>query len=140
MAPDLMLDTWSAGYRVAPGRGDTDEVVAPPSSLAGVDEAWSSDHRPLGIFAAAGPRIAGGSTSELALYDVCPTSLALLEQIVPGGLDGTVAEAALNGDFLRRAPVRIGDAAAARASGDDAFSEDEAEAVAAHLKDLGYIE
>jgi predicted AlkP superfamily phosphohydrolase/phosphomutase len=140
MAPDLMLDTWSAGYRVAPGRGDSEEVVAPPTSLAGVDEAWSSDHRPLGIFAAAGPRITKGSVSELALYDVCPTSLALLEQVVPGGLDGTVATAALSDDFLRDAPVRIGDAAAARSSDDDAFSDDEAEAVAAHLKDLGYIE
>jgi hypothetical protein len=34
----------------------------------------------------------------------------------------------------------MGDAAAARTSNDDAFSADEAEAVAAHLKDLGYIE
>ncbi|MGH2806101.1 MAG: alkaline phosphatase family protein [Actinomycetota bacterium] len=140
MAPDLMLDTWSAGYRVAPGRDDSDDVVVGPASLAGVDEAWSSDHRPLGIFAAAGPRIEKGAAGELALYDVCPTSLALLDQVVPSGLDGAVAEDALSASFKEVSPVRFGDAAPAPSSSDDAFSDEEADAVAAHLKDLGYIE
>jgi hypothetical protein len=37
IAPDLMLDSWSAGYRVAPGRGPS-EVVIDPAPLAGVEE------------------------------------------------------------------------------------------------------
>jgi hypothetical protein len=60
--------------------------------------------------------------------------------VVPSGLDGVVAETALSESFLAGAPVRMGDPAGARSSGDDAFSADEAEAVASHLKDLGYIE
>ena len=139
LGPDLMLDSWSAGYRVAPGREHTQAVVIPPAPLAGVREAWSSDHRPLGIFAAAGPRIAGGSAGELALYDVCPTALALLDAEVPAGLDGRAATGALDAAWLERHPVRTGAAAPERSAG-GAYSDEEAGAVAAHLKDLGYIE
>lgn len=138
IAPDLMLDSWSAGYRVAPGRGPS-EVVIDPAPLAGVEEPWSSDHRPLGIFVAAGPRMGAGTHSELDLYDVCPTALALLEQQVPDDLDGDVARAALDPDWLERHPVVEVPAAVDRAGGGD-YSDEEAAAVAAHLKDLGYIE
>ncbi len=139
LAPDLMLDSWSAGYRVAPARGPSADLVAPPASLAGVNEAWSADHRPEGIFVAAGPRIASGSSKKLDLYDVCPTALALLEQPVPAGLDGRVIEEAVERAWLDRHPVQSTEERATRASG-GAYSDDEAAAVAAHLKDLGYIE
>ena len=138
LAPDLMLDTWSAGYRVAPGREQSESVVVEPEALAGVRESWSSDHRPLGIFVAAGPDIERGSSPELGLHDVCPTSLALLNSAVPEGLNGRVADQALAG-FLAANPVRTG-TAESRTSAADEYSEDEAAAVAEHLKDLGYIE
>ncbi len=139
MAPDLMLDSWSAGYRVAPGREPTVDVVIPPSPLAGVQEPWSADHRPLGILVAAGPRIATGAADELSLYDVCPTALALLEQAVPEGLDGRVATGVIEPRWLRDHPVRTSGGPGGR---DEAgqYSDEEAAAVAAHLKDLGYIE
>lgn len=143
MAPDLILDSWSAGYRVAPSRKASDVFVSEPESLAGVQEAWSSDHRPLGIFVAGGPRIAAGTTDELSLYDVCPTSLALLEREVPGDLDGRVATTALSPGFLDDHPIAMGDAGSVRGrvvDESDPLNEDEAAAVAAHLKDLGYIE
>ncbi|MFN2488326.1 MAG: alkaline phosphatase family protein [Actinomycetota bacterium] len=139
LAPDLMLDAWSAGYRVAPGREATEDLVIPPTPLAGVHEAWSSDHRPHGIFAAAGPRIAPGRAEELSLCDVCPTALALLERPVPAGLDGRAALGSLDPAFLRRHPIAKTSAAEARAAGGE-YSADEAASVAAHLKDLGYIE
>jgi predicted AlkP superfamily phosphohydrolase/phosphomutase len=139
MAPDLVLDSWSAGYRVAPSRGPAAELVAAPASLAGVDEAWSADHRPHGIFVAAGPRIARGASEELDLYDVCPTALALLEQPVPDGFDGRVASEAIEVEWLRDHPVRSTEGGLRRAA-DGEYSDDEAAAVAAHLKDLGYIE
>lgn len=148
MAPDLILDSWSAGYRVAPGREPSGPVVTPPAPLAGVGAAWSSDHRPLGIFVGAGPRVARGALAsggasgaiwELSLLDVCPTSLALLEQPVPEGLDGRVATQALDPAFLHNNGVRTGAPTNTReVSG--GYSAKEAEAVAAHLKDLGYIE
>ncbi len=139
MGPDLMLDSWSAGYRVAPGRERSEQVVIPPAPLAGVKAAWSADHRPLGVFAGAGPRLARGRTDELSLYDLCPLALALLEQPVPDGLDGSAREEVLSGDFLAAHPLRGGATAAERNAGGD-YSNDEAEAVTAHLKDLGYIE
>ena len=139
MAPDLILDSWSAGYRVAPNRSASESIVREPHQLAGVHEAWSSDHRPLGIFVASGPDMSGGTMNELALYDVCPTSLALVGAPVPTGLDGKVAEAALRTEFLERNPVRIAGASRPEARGGE-YSEEEAAAVAAHLKDLGYID
>jgi predicted AlkP superfamily phosphohydrolase/phosphomutase len=139
LAPDLMLDTWSAGYRVAPGREAGDEVVISPEALAGVRESWSADHRPLGIFVAAGPRIERGASDELQLYDVCPTGLALLEAPVPDGLNGDVATGPIE-KFLRDHPVRTATRAATRSGSSDEYSDEEAAAVAEHLKDLGYIE
>jgi hypothetical protein len=134
-----MLDSWSAGYRVAPGREASSEVVIPPAPLAGVEESWSSDHRPLGVFVAAGPRIARGEIEELSLYDVCPTALALLETEIPAGLDGGPAEVALDPTFLASHPIRRGAAVGTRSDG-AGYSDDEAAAVAQHLKELGYIE
>lgn len=139
MAPDLILDSWGAGYRVSPNRTGTDAVVIQPSALSGVDEAWSSDHRPVGIFVGAGPNLAHGSTPELSLYDVCPTALALLGKEIPEGLDGRAAEIAISRSFLESNPVTIGGPAGER-SLESSYSDDEAAAVAEHLKDLGYIE
>jgi predicted AlkP superfamily phosphohydrolase/phosphomutase len=139
LAPDLMLDSWSAGYRVAPSRDPEGELVTDPLHLAGVDEAWSSDHRPIGIWAAAGPRMRRAESPELSLMDVCATSLALLERPVPDDLDGRVAESALSEDFLGAHPVVTGDSAGSKQAGGE-YSDEEAAAVASHLKDLGYIE
>jgi predicted AlkP superfamily phosphohydrolase/phosphomutase len=139
LAPDLMIDAWSSGYRVAPGREHVEQIVASPSPLAGVGESWSSDHRPLGIFVAAGPRIDAHSLQELHLFDVCPTVLALLGAQVPGGIDGRVAADALDPTWLRDHPVQTGSNATDRVT-EGGFSSEEAAAVAAHLKDLGYIE
>lgn len=139
LAPDVMLDPWSNGYRVAVKREPSSEIVIPPASLAGVDEAWSSDHRPEGIFVAGGPRVQAGNSERLSLYDVAPTMLALLEQPIPRDLDGVAAEAVLDPGFIASHPLEEGTASSQRDVG-AGFSREEAESVAAHLKDLGYIE
>jgi predicted AlkP superfamily phosphohydrolase/phosphomutase len=140
LAPDLMLDSWSNGYRVAPNRGPQQEWVGAPLALAGVDASWSADHRPLGIWVAAGPEMGRGSMDELSLYDVCPTALAVLDQPVPAGIDGTVAAPSLDASFLTAHPVRTATASSQRTAVEEEYSETEAAAVAEHLKDLGYIE
>jgi hypothetical protein len=114
--------------------------VVTPAPLAGVGEAWSADHRPLGIFVGAGPRVRRGRADELSLYDICPTTLALLERPVPSGLDGTVATAALDARWLEAHPVRVVDPAGTRSAGGGQYSDEEAAAVASHLRDLGYLE
>ncbi len=139
LAPDLMLDSWSNGYRIAPNRDPQGQIVARPTPLAGVNEAWSSDHRPIGVWVAAGPDIATGSRDRLSLYDLCPTALALLGQRIPNNLDGEPAQAALTEVFLRAHPITRTDRDMAR-RGEGEFSDAEAAAVAEHLKDLGYIE
>ncbi len=138
LAPDLIVDTWSTGYRVAPGRVEGGDLVARPEALAGVRESWSSDHRPVGIFVAVGPGIARGA-SKLHLHDICPTALALLDQPVPDGLNGAVAADVID-PFLQAHPVRRGSQIGGRDGSEGGYSDDEAAAVAAHLKDLGYIE
>lgn len=139
LAPDLMLDSWSNGYRVSPRREAAEAFVSAPLPLAGVNEPWSSDHRPEGVFVGAGPSIGVAGVEELSLLDVCPTALVLLRQPVPHGLDGKPAESVLAPSFLEKHPVRFAEAAGARQAGGE-YSEAEAEAVATHLKDLGYIE
>ncbi|MDQ3964100.1 MAG: alkaline phosphatase family protein, partial [Actinomycetota bacterium] len=138
MAPDLMLDAWSAGYRVSVKRGPSDELVIPPGSLAGVREAWSSEHRVEGILVAAGPRIARGEPDAASLYDVAPTMLALLEQAVPETGDGNVLTDTIVAAFLEAHPPTTREVADRTETGD--YSEEDAAAVASHLKDLGYIE
>ncbi|HET7482823.1 MAG TPA: alkaline phosphatase family protein, partial [Actinomycetota bacterium] len=140
LGPDLMLDPWSAGYRVAPSRRAGDELVIPPEPLAGVEAPWSSDHRPLGIFVAGGPRVARGSADELNLYDVTPTALALLGASIPEGLDGRAVVEAIDPGHVEAHPISAGGAVARRDGEGGVYSDAEAAAVAEHLKELGYIE
>lgn len=139
LAPDVMLDPWSQGYRVAVKREPSSEVVIPPASLAGVNEAWSSDHRVEGIFVGGGPRFAAGRLDPLSLYDISPTMLALLGQAVPADLDGQAAVQSFDRAFVTAQPVTVGLPTDARDAA-AAYSAEEADAVAAHLKDLGYID
>jgi len=138
LAPDLMLDSWSAGYRVAVKRDPSPVVVGPPTSLAGVREPWSSEHRPTGIFVASGDRIASAEVGEASLYDTAPTMLALLEQPVAADSDGRVLVEAIDEGFLLDHPVAEREVAPRNAV--SGYSDEEAAAVAAHLQDLGYIE
>lgn len=146
LAPDLMLDAWSAGYRVAVKRGPGEELVVPPGSLAGVREAWSSEHRPEGIFVAAGPRIERGEPVPASIYDVTPTMLSLLGYAVPDDGDGRVLSDTISGSFLADNPPTTRAATERSAAGTsseeeaDTYTDEEAAAVAAHLKDLGYLE
>ena len=138
LAPDVMLDAWSAGYRVAVKRGPSEDLVVPPGSLAGVREAWSSEHRVEGIFVAAGPRIQNGERAPASIYDLAPTMLALLEQPVPESSDGRVLEDAIEESFLAAHPTSTRTVSERDTAGE--YSEEEAAAVSEHLKDLGYIE
>ena len=139
LAPDAVIDGWSSGYRIAPGKGAGDAVVIPPAPLAGVGEPWSSDHRPVGVLVGAGPRIARGELAEASLCDIAPTMLALLDHEVPEGLDGRAVTELLDPVHLQSHPVRTG-RARSRAADTAEYSDEEAAAVAEHLKDLGYIE
>ena len=66
-------------------------------------------------------------------------TLALLGQAIPEGLDGRVSEEALTATFLVDHPITVAARSTERAA-TSGYSDDEANAVAAHLKDLGYID
>jgi hypothetical protein len=66
-------------------------------------------------------------------------ALALLDQAIPEGLDGAVAQDAFTPGFFTEHPIRLAPRSAERASS-GVYSDAEANAVAEHLKDLGYID
>ncbi|MFN2595051.1 MAG: alkaline phosphatase family protein [Actinomycetota bacterium] len=140
LAPDAILDSWTQGYRVAPKREPGGPIVIPPLALSGVREPWSSDHRPVGIFSAAGPHIRSARLDELSLLDVCPTALALLGSPIAAGIDGAPATDAMTEEWLDSHPISASEETVSRAERSTEYSDEEARAVAEHLKDLGYIE
>jgi len=114
-APDVVFQE-SPGYYVTSGLAD--------STLPPVQDLWSTGfsayHRPLGIFAIAGPMIeprttgslrerleGGGDFDEARILDVTPTLLALMNEIVPDAVDGRVLTEAISPGFLDRHPIRI---------------------------------
>jgi predicted AlkP superfamily phosphohydrolase/phosphomutase len=66
--------------------------------------ALSGNHRPDGIFLAAGPDIEPGRTESISALDVAPTLLALLGLPVSKEMPGHVVEQAFRADFWREFP------------------------------------
>ncbi len=111
---------------------------------------FDGEHRLEGVFIAHGPAIKAGHYAPLSLYDITPTTLALLGIAVPEGLRGRVTHELLNADKLQTpaAPqVANRDAGTARAKKGGApreaagtseapFREQEIE----RLKSLGYVQ
>lgn len=82
--PDLWV-TW------APSRRFVERVQHPRAELTQVRPEWcrDSDHNQHGFFAAAGPAIAGrGAVPDVAVLDLTPTFLTLLNEPVPAELAG----------------------------------------------------
>jgi hypothetical protein len=75
------------------------------------------------------------------IHDVIPTALYLLGLPIPADMDGQVLTNAIRPDLLECRPIEVGDSVSSigdRAS-DQTFTEEEAEAVANRLRDLGYL-
>lgn len=120
-APDLIVlptDLWTFAHTGA---------------LTGSTEWPSGAHRRAGIIAASGPGIASGSLPERDIADLAPTILALLG-VSYDSFDGRQIDP-LTPARVTAAAVEPGEAAE-RAE----VSEDQQEAIAEHLRDLGYIE
>jgi len=140
-APDLTLTLNDGGaISILPA----DDIISRRPDVAG-------QHRPLGIFAAAGPEIRYGSAiRELSILDVAPTILHTLGLPVPEGMSGRVPEEIFEPSALARRPAQRVASSTAGANGapSDAAvrpaaatmsAEDEQE-VLTRLKELGYIE
>ncbi len=108
---------------------------------------WSGNHCPEGIFVIKGPGVKEGHTiTDAAIVDITPTILYLMNQEIPGDMDGDLLSDAFTNDYLKEnSPVysepgdlvRENDSAS---EGERHFSETEEEAVKERLRGLGYID
>ncbi len=104
---------------------------------------YTGTHRPLGMLALHGGKVAQGRQAEARVIDVAPTLMWLLDLPLPDDLDGKLLTSFLRPDALLSEPPREIAAAAAPApevvaqGWADAAEEEE---VLDRLRDLGYLE
>ena len=131
--PDIIL-TLDEDYAAVPTLGSTLITPIPPGQFL-----RSGDHRPEGMFLAAGPGIRPGPLERApGLIDMAPTILHLAGLPVPAGMDGRVAADIFTAEFREANPPQFGpdlpppDAA-------QALTPAEREAIADRLRGLGYL-
>lgn len=102
---------------------------------------WSGVHTMDGILIAAGPQIRPGRwADEARLLDVMPTLLYALGQPIPSNVDGRVLQRLFTPDFNKTQAVSFFEAQAGTHNEMPTASDEETEAMMAHLRALGYIE
>ena len=131
--PDIIL-TLDPDYAAVPTLGSTLITPIPPNQLL-----RSGDHRPEGMFLAAGPAIQPGRLSQPPrLVDMAPTILHLAGLPIPPSMDGRVLSDIFQPRWWETHPPRPGpdlpppDAAAPLSPEDQA-------AIADRLRGLGYL-
>ena len=133
-APDLIVKMRDWAYIT---RGATEFLSNEVVSDVVINH--SGNHRLHGIVGLYGKDVAPGvRLSGATVYDITPTLLHLVGQPVPGGLDGKVLEEALEKDFRKSQPVRIGDPASNRPVLSGRLTEGERSIIMERLKALGY--
>jgi len=112
-------------------------IIEPLPAIAG-----GGRHRSDGVFLAAGADIRSNMRLEgTQIVDVAPTILYALGVPVPEDVDGQVLTEVFAPEFVAAHPVRFGPPAPVDHSEmEPAYSETEAEAIKAHLQDLGYLD
>jgi predicted AlkP superfamily phosphohydrolase/phosphomutase len=131
--PDIIL-TLDVDYAAVPTLGSTLITPIPPGQLL-----RSGDHRPDGMFLAAGPHIQPGRLARTpGLIDLAPTALYLAGLPIPESMDGQVIDDILDPEFLHAHPPQAGPDLPAPDPA-RALSPDENEAIADRLRGLGYL-
>lgn len=135
-APDLTLALQDGGLI----------SILPSNQMISPRPAVSGSHRPIGVFAANGPRIRKGVTlPELSILDIAPTVLYSLNLPIPEDLEGKVSEELFEPNAFQEQPVQIGGSSSADLGAREAQTapviapEDEA-VIMQRLRDLGYVE
>jgi predicted AlkP superfamily phosphohydrolase/phosphomutase len=109
------------------------------------DQHWrkiSGSHRQHGVFIMAGPDCRQGvELPMLEILDIFPTTLYRLGLPVPDDVDGRVATAAFEPEFVAANPVKIAASTAAGQGGRrDIYDEDDESKLIDSLRGLGYID
>lgn len=145
-APDLILDWWTEPTwtmtRSHPKLAAEPVVFYPPAAvIPGQD--ITGIHRRDGILVASGPQLAAhgaGARESADLFDLAPTTLALLGVSVPADMDGRVIGDVLAGTLT---PAASGSATAAAPAEDEpatTYSDEDRKRIEERLSSLGYIE
>ena len=131
--PDIIL-TLDEDYAAVPTLGSTLITPIPPGQLL-----RSGDHRPDGMFLAAGPPIQPGRLARTpGLIDVAPTILHLAGLPVPESMDGQVIADIFQPDFWQTHPPQPGpDLPPPEAA--QTLTPEETDAIADRLRGLGYL-
>lgn len=131
--PDIIL-TLNTDYAAVPTLGSTLITPVPPGDLL-----RSGDHRPDGMFLAAGPHIRQGRLERTpGLIDLAPTILHLAGLPIPESMDGQVIQDIFEPEFLQKHPPQTGPDLPA-SHPDQRLSPAENEAIADRLRGLGYL-
>lgn len=146
-APDLIVqlvdDSYTFDWYIPVVRNGNKSALPVIDALSGQYAANCGSHRLEGILMLYGESIRRGVVLEPAqIYDVMPTAIYLLGLPVPAEMDGKVLTKAIKAELLKSRPVVMGDSMAAPGEAfppDGPYSNEEAEAVAHRLRDLGYL-
>jgi predicted AlkP superfamily phosphohydrolase/phosphomutase len=127
--PDVLIDFGDRPYL------GSDRLAVPSLVERLPPSAGGGRHRRSGIIVAAGPGVSAGDLGAASITDVSPTVLHAMDLPVPEGLDGRV----LTELFGDGRPVRYGDGARSEAPGAVEYSDEEAAAIEASLRGIGYL-
>jgi predicted AlkP superfamily phosphohydrolase/phosphomutase len=132
-APDIVIDWKGMEYWSFDVLSGGRKIIGPNLSTR------SGGHQMNGIFLARGPGIAPGTRLDGAnIVDVAPTVLQLMQLPVPDRMDGRVL-AEIFSDKPAEARRESAPAATNAYADDDAYSEEDEEAVKERLRQLGYL-
>lgn len=120
--------------------------ILPSNELISVRPDVAGQHRPLGIFAAKGPRLLQGArVEELSILDIAPMIVHTLGLPVPEQMSGRVPKEIYEAGALLERPIRRAARAVPIAIPDQnalapKMSQEDEDVVLERLRELGYIE
>lgn len=135
MLPDVVLDMGDNPYLISDSL-TADQVLAPlpPEQLQG-------RHRPLGVFAAAGPDIRPlGRFEGARIVDVAPTVLYALGLPIPDDMDGRPLVEIFSDEYRAAHPVQhVPPGGQPPPPPESAYDDEDQEEMERRLKGLGYV-
>ncbi len=139
--PDLLLET-APGYFIRNSLESYQaRLVEPAGRYSGRQLPHTAMHHPDGLLCLAGPAVRPrpGQPGPANLLDLAPTVLYLLGERVPSYMEGRVLADWLDERFVVAHGITSATETTPSTAADDAYTDEEARLIAAHLAGLGYL-
>ena len=139
---DLIVDLGDGPFdAIFDSSGRSGASVSDPSPVEGTTIARSGAHRSRGIFCVSGPNIREAEdVGEVSILDIAPTMLFALGLVAPGHIDGRCLTEIFTPQFVGAQQLRqVNGSGGPRSEADGIYSDEEEQAVARRLQDLGYL-